>query len=412
MDNTPDFQPQNQENNSGFGAGTSPSMAPEDSNLGFGACVNPPMPMNQGVPISDASVPNMPASNLFESNSSTPNILTPNMPKPEVKKSKKTLIIMLSIVASVLVVAAMAALVAFFMYKKDIDTPAKGSDEKGKEVGSPSNNDAKSKEFENLTKEEAMAFLLDSDIVTRSILPKGYVSQEVEDAYRLSGHTMVSDLDLVYSYGDINELKKLANDRYLDYFSKKNGETVNFEVKEYDYYAIVTSERAKNATSCDFGYHSDCDSLLSFKREYLDYLNEETSPHSYNDRAYINPDIKDPKIISELLRTYSLFVSTGFNVGPGNVYNYSFKEQDDKFVLTTEVVGVGLNLELMKDSSNFNVNNMSDFYAINLYRRHYAASKKDGEISLVPVETSPETSYMEPVKSLSITSDEYKKLAE
>lgn len=259
--------------------------------------------------------------------------------------------------------------------------------------------------FEDLTKEEALAFLQAQTDITGT-LPKNYVGEEISNAVITNGNTIVSDLDLIYSYDTIEELKEMAHKKYsgLSFLAKDNTEEYddnNFEITEYDYYAIVTPKRAKGATSCDVGYYNDCDSLFSFKRSYLDHHQEETTPHSYNDVFYLRT--QDPDIINYLLRIYTFFSRVGFG-RHGNIYSYNFEEQDDKYILTVNNVGAGINTELLKNPYNYATN--SEMYGINLYLRRFAADKSDGRIYTIPTETG----VTEDVKSFPITEEELRSL--
>lgn len=267
------------------------------------------------------------------------------------------------------------------------------------------NNATSTTTFEDLTKEEALAFLQAQTDITGT-LPENYVEEEISSAIITNGHTIVSDLDLIYSYDTIEELKEMAHKKYsgFNFLATDNTEEYddsNFEIAEYDYYAIVTPKRAKGATSCDHGYNNDCDSLLSFKRSYLDHHQEETTPHSYNDVFYINT--QNPDIINYLLRVYTFFSRVGFG-GHGNIYSYIFEEQDDKYILTVNNIGAGINAELLKNPDNYT--NGSEMYAINLYLRRFAANKSDGRIYTIPTETG----VTEDVKSFPITEEELRSL--
>jgi len=259
--------------------------------------------------------------------------------------------------------------------------------------------------FEDLTKEQALAFLRAQTDITGT-LPKNYVGEEISNAVITSGTTIINDIELIYSYDTIDDLKEMANERYsdLDFFSSDNTDEYdenNYEIKEYDYYAIVTPKRTEKSTPCDYNHTSDCDSLLSFKRSYLDYHQEETTPTSFNDAYYLNT--QNPDIINYLLRVYSFFSGVGFG-SHGNIYSYKFEEEDDKYVLTVNNVGAGINSELLKNPDKYT--NDSEIYGINLYFRRFAADKSDGRIYTIPTETG----VTEDVKSFPITEEELRSL--
>lgn len=253
--------------------------------------------------------------------------------------------------------------------------------------------------FENMTKAEAMAFLQASKD-TMGNLPVGYVGEEIANATIVNGNTIVSDLKLIYSYDGIEELRQRVEEKYQNFLLNNTVDSSDYEIKEYDYYAIVTPNGIKGATSCDHGYNTDCDSLLSFKRSYLDYLLEEISPNSFRDVAYVNT--RDPEIVEYLMRVFTFFSTVGFG-GHGNIYDYSFEEQSDKFVLTVYYVGAGLSLEKLQDGSS---NSISGAYAINLFLRRYAVDKANGEFSIMPTESGT----MENIKSLPLTQEELSSL--
>ena len=249
------------------------------------------------------------------------------------------------------------------------------------------------KEFANLTKEQAIAFLKNGkDVNHEGILPDNYVGSELLDAVIMNGSTIVSDLKMVYSYDSLNELKNIAEEEYGGFFG--NTAHGGYEIKEYDYYAIVTPNRVKGATSCDHGYNTDCDSLLSFKRKYLDYKEEvkyySGGGASHNDVMYMNT--RDSKIMSYLLRVITLYSSVGlFNMGGhGNIHSYSFEEGGSQYVLTVNNVGAGVNMETKEG------------YAINLYRRYFAVDKSNGYVH----QLNTSTGVMDYIKSFAITKEE------
>lgn len=277
--------------------------------------------------------------------------------------------------------------------------------------GSSNSNTNQLTKFEDLTKEEAIAFLNSKQNSPLGIIPENYVGDEVLNSIIMDGNTYISDLNLIYSYDSLEDLTEQVHEKYYKYDysvesnSNKNN-LDNFEIKEYDYYAIVTPNRIKEATSCDHGYYQDCDSLLSFKRKYLDYQQEETKldfGSSINDVAYINT--KDPEIINDILRTFTFFSDTGFGGGHGNIYSYYFEEQDDKYILTINNVGAGYNMDLY-NNPNANTADASELFAINLYHRRFAVDKSDGHIYMIPTETGT----MDYIKSFPITQEEFSQL--
>ncbi len=258
-------------------------------------------------------------------------------------------------------------------------------------------------EFKKMTKAEAIAFLQDRENNIDGI-PKNYIGDEITSAVILNGNTVVSDLRMIYSYDTMDDLRQLVKKKYKGLGASDSDVTDNsYEIEEYDYYAIVTPNRSKGASSCDHGYHNDCDSLLSFKRGYIDYLMKETSPNSHNEVMYF--ETRDPEIVEYLLRVCTFFASIGFSGGHGNIYGYSFEEQDDKFVLTVYYVGAGLNLEKFEKDGDVSGDNM---YAINLFLRRYAVDKLDGKMDAMEANGST----IEIVKSFPLTKEEMKSLLE
>ncbi len=247
--------------------------------------------------------------------------------------------------------------------------------------------------FKQMTKAEVIAFLQARQSASEN-MPKNYVGEEIINSTIMDGNVIISDLQLVYSYDTLDDLRQIVEKKYNGP-SFSAADKAGYEIKEYDYYAIVTPNRIKGATTCDHGYYRDCNSLLSFKREYLNHFLEETSPSSFNDVFYFNT--RDSKIIEYLLRVCTFFADGG----PGNIYGSSFEEQDDKFVLTVYYVGIGFNVEKIK------VNDNDMGYAINLYSRQYATDKADGRLYVIQ---TGENSTTENIKSIPITEEEAKSL--
>jgi len=251
--------------------------------------------------------------------------------------------------------------------------------------------------FKDLTKEEALTFLQNQTDITGT-LPQDFVGKEITDALIVNNNTIVRDLDLIYSYGTIEELKQMACEEYNSPLQTGEIGEDEFEVKEYDYYAIVTPNKTTETHS--IGFNKNC--LLSFKREYLDYRKEKTTPSSYNDVYYLNTSV--PEIADYLLRVYVFFSRIGLG-GHGNIYSYSFEEQDDKFVLTVNNIGAGLNAELLNNPDLDT--DAPSIYGINLYSRYFAADKSSGQIYVVPTETGT----TQDVKTFPISNKEYHSLS-
>ena len=257
--------------------------------------------------------------------------------------------------------------------------------------------------FEDLTKDEAIAFLKSRAGSVYSV-PDGYVNDEIKNVVVTEGNTIISDLELIDSYDNLDDLKQLAIEKYNKYkiFSPDDEvetEFTDFTMTEYDYYAIVTPNHLRR---CDYNHYSRCDSLLSFRRKYVNRKTDTMSPKVFA------LNTTDPEIANYLLRV--LTFCGVFNGRYGNIYSYSFEDQDDKFVLTANIVGAGINMELYEatqagtiDTSKYT---SADAIAINLYHQRLAANKSDGELNMIPTKTG----IMDYIKSIPITEEEFKDL--
>lgn len=248
--------------------------------------------------------------------------------------------------------------------------------------------------FEQMTKAEAIAFL-QAGRNTGGNIPTNYVGEEITDLVIVENNVVLSDVSLKYSHETIDDLRQMAEEWY-GVLGHNDGITEDdYEIEEYDYYAIVIPNRIEETNTCDYDYYGSCNSLLSFNSNYINYYREETSPNSYHDVIYINT--QNPELVERLLRTYSLFYDYGSASGHGNICGSSFEEQDDKFVLTVYYVGVGLNMEKLKADDN------EIGYAINLYSRQLIADKLDGQLQLI---RTGEDSTVNNIKSIPITQGE------
>ena len=173
---------------------------------------------------------------------------------PSSKNPNKPYYIVLSLLSFLIVVLGVADIYIYTTKNNSTNNNADTSNTDN------TNNATSTTAFEDLTKEEALAFLR-AQTDTTGTLPENYVGEEISSAVITNGHTIVSDLDLIYSYGTIEELKEMAHKEYsgFNFLATDNTEEYddsNFEITEYDYYAIVTPKRAKGATSCDHGYNN------------------------------------------------------------------------------------------------------------------------------------------------------------
>lgn len=327
--------------------------------------------------------------------------LTQNLPlQTPPSKSKKPILI--TCIAGVLIlIIAVIGIVCVVMMQDD-DNSAGGSisnvaDDSNEDIAEGVALDATDvmdvEKFKQMTKTEAIAFLQAGREAAGS-MPKNYVGKEITDLIVVENNVVKSDVKLKYSHDTIDDLRQIAEDWY-GILGHNDGITEDdYEIKEYDYYAIAIPNRIEDANMCD-EYYGDCSSLLSFKSNFINYYQEETSPNSYNDVLYINT--RDPETVEYLLRVFSLFYQYGAASAHGNIYGSSFEEQDDKFVLTVYYVGVGLNMDKLKvDGSDIS-------YAINLYSRQYAADKAGGRLYAI---RTGENSTVENIKSIPLTQEE------
>ena len=333
-------------------------------------------------------------------------------PAPAMGKPKNHGLAIIIVALAIIIITAGIGITIWFM--RPNGNPG-GSQDQDANNNSSNNTDNSVTKFEDLTKEEAIAFLK-TPMVGKGRTPKDYVSKEITDSIIVQSNglpnsiTIVSDLELVYSYDTLDELKTIADDEYRPYGRSKSDESekATYTITEYDYYAIVTPDRIKkDSTQCDHGYNRDCDSLLSFKREYLDHHQEVTTNKyggkSYNDVVLMKTT--DKEIVSQILRIYTLFSSVGLSTGPGSVYSYDFEEKDDQYVLTVNNIGVGYNSEMMNNPEAYSkYTNEEDWLAINLYRRYFIAEKETGEVY---IKKNDSNGVMFNYKSLHLSKEEY-----
>ena len=333
-------------------------------------------------------------------------------PAPAMGKPKNHGLAIVIVALAIIIITAGIGIAIWFM--RPNDNPS-GSQDQDANNNSSNNTDNSVTKFEDLTKEEAIAFLK-TPMVGKGRTPKNYVDKEITDSIIVQSNglpnsiTIVSDLELVYSYDTLDELKTIADDEYRPYGRSKSDESekATYTITEYDYYAIVTPDRIKkDSTQCDHGYNRDCDSLLSFKREYLDHHQEVTTNKyggkSYNDVVLMKTT--DKEIVSQILRIYTLFSSVGLSTGPGSVYSYDFEEKDDQYVLTVNNIGVGYNSEMMNNPEAYSkYTNEEDWLAINLYRRYFIVEKETGEVY---IKKNDSNGVMFNYKSLHLSKEEY-----
>ena len=305
-----------------------------------------------------------------------------NAPKP--KKSKKPLFITIWVLSFAIIAVEVTMIVLHLM---------SGS------------SDYSSTAFEDLTKEQAVAFLEDAHSRGGSHQPEGFVDKEISDAVVVDNGLLVSDLKIIYSYDTLEDLEEMARKKYSGHtgpftLNKNLEDFDDFTIKEYDYYAIVTPNQEDGSSR---------DSLFSFKRKYLDYDMKETSSNSYNTVYQIKT--KNPEIVNQLLRIYAFFYKTEWGVR-GNIFSYDFNELNDQYVLTVNYVGAGINMDLANDPAKYQAafanSTTPEIYGINLYKRSFIANKDDGQIKLTH---TSDGSTMDVIKSFSITTEEFNNLS-
>lgn len=288
------------------------------------------------------------------------------------KKSKGFLVIIILVIVCL---GAIGGGLAFAMINKQstpTPTPAPQPDEP---VGKT--------KFEDLTKEEALAFLMTQEDA-RGILPENYVEDEVYNA--VSKERTNFGLILGSSHADSDELEEEAHRVYdqLAIFRKYlDGETDIdtsddfFETEEYDYYAII--KPVKDPAECSM--IENCNSYLSFKRDYIDSEPSGTDSSYYITSSdyiyYLRTD--DEELANALLRTYS--VAGIYRSGLMNIYDYDFEETDDEFILTVHFIMPGYNFNDLAEAAAAQSGYTSDNLAINLFNGVVSADKTTGLIT-------------------------------
>ncbi len=315
-------------------------------------------------------------------------------------KSKKPILIACIVGVSVLILVVSIVCVVIMQGNNNLSDDAIGNivndsdKDTAEEVSSDVANVIDAEKFEQMTKAEVMTFL-QAGHSTGGSMPENYVDKAITDLLIVKNNVVSSDVSLKYSHETIDDLRQIAEDWYGSLGHNDGITEDDYKIKEYDYYAIVTPNRIEGMDTCDKEYYGTCSSLLSFKRDYINYFREQTAPNSYNDVSYLN--MQNIELVEYLLRTYSFFYYYGVASTHGNIYSSSFEEQDDKFVLTVYYVGVGLDMEKLKEGSD------GMEYAINLYSRQYAADKLDGRLHVIQ---TGEDSTVNNIKSIPITQEE------
>ena len=229
------------------------------------------------------------------------------------------------------------------------------------------------KDFSSLTKEDAIEAVIEmTDNENRSFLPGGII---------LEPYTR-----LFYSYGDVSQIKEIAMSEYFplsrlsDYAQTEEIiiETTN------EYYSIVA---AKPDNKEDETRHRKG---VLFNKKYYDYNGDDKSgtgivaSSKFNDTSSEFVNIALP-IVAYLEQPMS---ESSYN----NVYNYILEEQPDKYIITFNKIGLGVNQKkldemLRNDSDNFNLGNpIFSTLSMNLYSYGYELDKQTGRLSYLDLE--------------------------
>ena len=283
---------------------------------------------------------------------------------PAPKKNKNFLIII--ILAIVCLVAIGGGLIFAMLNKQSASTPTPAP--------TPDKPVGKTK-FEDLTKEEALAFLA-TQKNARGIIPDNYVEDEVANA--TSSERSGFGLIPWSSYSSLDELDMEASNLFYQYLvtdtdTDTDADVLFYQIEEYDYYAII--KPTKDPAECYM--IENCNSYLSFKRDYID--SEANSAYSsssitFSDYKYYLK-VNNKELADKLLRTYS--VASIYHNGLMNIYDYEFEETDDKYILTIHFIMPGENFSNLMASTTYSTENL----AINLFNGIVSADKTTGLIT-------------------------------
>lgn len=281
------------------------------------------------------------------------------------KKSKGFLII---IVLVLLCLVAVGGGLAFAMINtQSTPTPAQ-----------PDNSANKTK-FEDLTKEEAIAFLKTAKN-NRGVVPEDFIDSSTYDA--ITVNSTLYGMILADSYDSYDELEQHAHQKFdvftnaLKYLGEEIDENDVFEIEEYDYFAVI---KPKKAIEDCTGAFDNCNYYLSFKKAYIESVGNDTYS-SYqttkSDNTYYLKNF-DMDVAKKILPVYSLG-SAGLSL-LFNVYSYDIKDTGDEIVLTANIVLPG------RDFSDTTSSSYSYFgsgaKAINLVNGIISVDKSSGLIT-------------------------------
>lgn len=220
-----------------------------------------------------------------------------------------------------------------------------------------SSDNSKADKFINMTKEEAIT-TLNNMSENNSYIPDNFVNSN------LLLQKGEFNLKILYSYNNIDEVKEIAINSIFDEV-KYSSELINV-IPIDDKYVVVYV----NSTEClDHCYRG-----ISFNKEYVDYYEEKTEVSEVittNERFIIKKF--DKNFVEEILSTliYSIVP-----IDLSNIYDYSFEEKDNIFIMRTYSLGVGLDPTKFEDMTPDNIE-----YSINLIERELYLDKNTGEIN-------------------------------
>lgn len=229
------------------------------------------------------------------------------------------------------------------------------------------------KDFSSLTKEDAIEAAMEmAEDENRSFLPNGII---------LEPYT-----GLFYSYDDVSQIKEIA---MLNFFPISrvldNAPTREIIIETTnEHYSIVTARSNKEEDVIRYRKG------VMFNKKYYDYNDDDktgtgiVASSKFNDTSSEFVNIALP-IVAYLEQPIS---ESSYN----NVYNYILEEQPDKYIITFNKIGLGVNQKkldemLRNDSDNFNLGNpIFSTLSINLYSYGYELDKQTGRLSYLDLE--------------------------
>lgn len=167
---------------------------------------------------------------------------------------------------------------------------------------------------------------------------------------------------LLYSYEDPAEINTIANDGVLN-TDHRSGKIIDFKIKQKDHYAIVISDKEDN------GYHY---AGIIFDKNYVNHFNE--CVKSKDGSTSCNEKTIFTNLDKEWVETGMKLVLIADNQA-SSAYGYSFKEDNEKYTLKKNNVGLGFN-PISSDGANIQ-------YQLTTYTDEYTVNKSTGEFEAV-----------------------------